>query len=207
MTMDVRYLVKFKVWGEIVSRINLVAKAILVSMAIAIFITPVKANEGLQGFDDIFGNITGSYDHQRRNHYKSPDYQFDAPYFRKRSKGKNTITAKVDLSEQIMQVFINDRLWQEWSVSSGGRGHRTPTGKYRPTRLHEEWYSRTYFNTPMPHSVFFHHGYAIHATTYVRSLGRPASHGCVRLHPQHAKAFFNLVREFGMGKTRIVITN
>ncbi len=167
--------------------------------------SPVNA-EGLQGFDDIFGDITGSHRNDSRYNEKSPDYQFEAPYFRKRAKGKNTITARVDLSDQIMQVFINDRLWQEWKVSSGGRGHRTPTGKYRPTRLHEEWYSRTYYNTPMPHSIFFHHGYAIHATTYVRSLGRPASHGCVRLHPQHARALFNLVNEFGMRKTSIIIS-
>ncbi|MGH1352896.1 MAG: L,D-transpeptidase [Methyloligellaceae bacterium] len=187
------------------SRTNLVKKVIFTCFAAVIFMSPVNA-EGLQGFDDIFGDITGSHRNDSRYNEKSPDYQFEAPYFRKRAKGKNTITARVDLSDQIMQVFINDRLWQEWKVSSGGRGHRTPTGKYRPTRLHEEWYSRTYYNTPMPHSIFFHHGYAIHATTYVRSLGRPASHGCVRLHPQHARALFNLVNEFGMRKTSIIIS-
>ena len=129
------------------------------------------------------------------------------PRFKRLGKGKNTMTAKVDLSEQKMKVYINNRFWQEWDVSSGGRGHRTPTGKYRPTRLHEMWYSRQYYNTPMPHSVFFHRGYAVHATDYVRNLGRAVSHGCVRLHPTHAKAFFKIVKDFGMHKTRIIIKN
>ena len=64
----------------------------------------------------------------------------------------------------------------------------------------------TYDMSPMPYSVFFHGGYAMHGTGYVRSLGRPASHGCVRLHPANAALFYNLVREYGLGNARIVIT-
>ena len=58
----------------------------------------------------------------------------------------------------------------------------------------------------MPYSVFFYGGYAIHGTTYLRSLGRPASHGCIRLHPRNAARFFGLIQRHGRGNTRIVIT-
>jgi len=57
----------------------------------------------------------------------------------------------------------------------------------------------------MPYSVFFRGGYAIHGTGYVKSLGRPVSHGCVRLHPRNAATLYRLVRSYGMGNTRIVI--
>ncbi len=61
--------------------------------------------------------------------------------------------------------------------------------------------------SPMPHAIFFHYGFAIHGTGYVSRLGRPASHGCVRLHPSHAAQLFALVRSEGMGRTRIVVSS
>jgi lipoprotein-anchoring transpeptidase ErfK/SrfK len=59
----------------------------------------------------------------------------------------------------------------------------------------------------MPHSIFFHHGFAIHGTGYVSRLGRPASHGCVRLHPNNAATLFALVKEHGMRRTTITIAD
>jgi lipoprotein-anchoring transpeptidase ErfK/SrfK len=55
--------------------------------------------------------------------------------------------------------------------------------------------------------VFFHGGYAIHATGAIRNLGRPASHGCVRLHPSNAAALYSLVQQYGPRRTRITLTN
>jgi lipoprotein-anchoring transpeptidase ErfK/SrfK len=54
--------------------------------------------------------------------------------------------------------------------------------------------------------VFFHGGYAIPGTTEVRRLGRPASHGCIRLHPDNAKVFYTLVLKNGRENTTITIT-
>lgn len=42
----------------------------------------------------------------------------------------------------------------------------------------------------MPYSLFYYKGYALHATTATRMLGRPASHGCVRLRSRDAKKLF-----------------
>ena len=83
----------------------------------------------------------------------------------------------------------------------------TPNGIFRPLRLERRWFSRRYYNSPMPYSVFFHKGYAIHGTTEIHRLGGPASHGCVRLHPRNAATLFALVREFGPRRTRIEIFN
>jgi lipoprotein-anchoring transpeptidase ErfK/SrfK len=72
--------------------------------------------------------------------------------------------------------------------------------------MHRMWYSRKYDNAPMPNSVFFLGGYAVHGTPHIRSLGRPASHGCVRLHPENARTLYNLIADSGMGHARSVIT-
>ena len=117
------------------------------------------------------------------------------------------LVARIDVSEQRMTVSENGRVLYNWKVSTARKGYRTPRGTYSPTRLHKMWYSRKYDMSPMPHSIFFHGGYAIHGTNYIKSLGRPASHGCVRLHPSNARALFNLVNRHGRGNVRIVVTN
>ena len=108
-----------------------------------------------------------------------------------------SIRVSIDISSQRMKVFVNGRLRHVWRVSTGRRGYATPTGSFRPTRLERSWYSRKYNWSPMPHSIFFLGGYAIHGTNYIKRLGRPASHGCVRLHPSNARRLYSLVRQIG----------
>ncbi|PWK64961.1 L,D-transpeptidase [Aminobacter sp. AP02] len=115
------------------------------------------------------------------------------------------IVAKISLGEQRMRILIDGRTTYVWKVSTAGRGYVTPRGAYKPTRMHEMWYSKKYDNAPMPHSVFFNGGYAVHATNHISRLGRPASHGCVRLHPDNAANFYELVRAYGPSNTSIVI--
>jgi lipoprotein-anchoring transpeptidase ErfK/SrfK len=115
------------------------------------------------------------------------------------------LIARVSLSEQKMDVLVDGRPAFQWKVSTGRKGFGTPTGSFKPTRMHEMWYSKKYDNAPMPHSVFFSGGYAVHATDAVKRLGQPASHGCVRLAPANAADFFTLVETFGAGNTQIVI--
>lgn len=116
------------------------------------------------------------------------------------------VVARVDISDQRMYVSINGEEVHSFTVSTAGRGYVTPTGSWTPTRMHRMWYSRKYNNAPMPHSIFFHKGYAVHATDQISRLGNPASHGCVRLHPDDARAFFALVMEAGRANTRIIVT-
>jgi lipoprotein-anchoring transpeptidase ErfK/SrfK len=68
------------------------------------------------------------------------------------------------------------------------------------------WYSRKYDMSPMPNSIFFKGGYAIHGTGYIKWLGTPASHGCVRLHPDNAKTLFSLVKDNGIASMQVEIT-
>lgn len=120
----------------------------------------------------------------------------------------NAILAKIDISEQRMHVYKGDNLLYKWKVSTGRKGYYTPRGKYTPKYMTKMHYSRKYHNSPMPYSIFFNYdGYAIHGTKSVHRLGRPASHGCVRLHTKNAKSLFKLIQKSGKDNATIHITN
>ena len=105
-----------------------------------------------------------------------------------------------------MQVSVDGRPLYTWPVSTARFGYVTPMGYYHPLRLERIWRSTIYNNAPMPYAIFFRGGFAIHGTYEVGSLGRPASHGCVRLNTGDAATLFSLVEEHGYGGTSIVIS-
>jgi len=116
-----------------------------------------------------------------------------------------SVLVRIDKSSQRMTVSVAGRPAYSWPVSTGRGGFGTPAGRFRPQWMARSWFSTRYYGSPMPHSIFFHKGYAIHGTNYISRLGGPASHGCVRLHPAHAATLYLLVRRAGMGNTAIVI--
>jgi lipoprotein-anchoring transpeptidase ErfK/SrfK len=115
------------------------------------------------------------------------------------------VLVEVEKSTQTMYVTVNGVTRHQWPVSTGRGRFGTPNGVFRPLRLERRWFSRRYYNSPMPYSVFFYKGYAIHGTTELSRLGGPASHGCIRLHPRNAATLFALVQGFGAGQIRISI--
>jgi lipoprotein-anchoring transpeptidase ErfK/SrfK len=115
------------------------------------------------------------------------------------------VVVHIDKSSQRMSVSVNGQPRYTWPVSTGRGGYGTPSGVFQPQMMAQRWFSKKYYNSPMPHSIFFYHGYAIHGTTDIRRLGGPASHGCVRLHPSNAATLYALVERNGRGNTRIEI--
>ncbi|MGD1016308.1 MAG: L,D-transpeptidase [Roseiarcus sp.] len=103
----------------------------------------------------------------------------------------------VDLGAQKMSVAADSGENFQWPISSGAAGRETPRGTFRPTALYPMVYSWKYGNEPMPHSIFFYGQYAIHGTMEVDDLGRPASHGCIRLAPSDAAILYALVSREG----------
>jgi hypothetical protein len=102
----------------------------------------------------------------------------------------------VDLSTQSMMVNGSNASYS-WPISSARGGYVTPQGTYGVQSLQTMHYSKKYHNSPMPHSIFFHGGFAIHGTYDLANLGRPASHGCVRISPANAATLYALVRQEG----------
>jgi hypothetical protein len=117
------------------------------------------------------------------------------------------LLVNISKSQQQLSVIVDGEQAFRWPVSTGRRGYDTPQGSFRPIRLERDWYSRKYDLSPMPWSVFFYRGYAVHGTLETANLGHAASHGCVRLRPENAAVLYSLVRVHGFGKTRIVIMN
>ena len=104
-----------------------------------------------------------------------------------------------------LSIYEDGDLLDVWPVSTARRGYYTPSGTFYPYSYQPMHYSKKYDNAPMPHSIFFSGGYAIHATPHTGNLGRPASHGCVRLSPSHAATLYGIVKNDREGTTiRIV---
>lgn len=118
-----------------------------------------------------------------------------------------SVRVRISKSMQTMHVYVNGSLAHVWPVSTARSGYSTPSGTYRPQRLARRWYSSKYHGSPMPYSIFFRGGYAIHGTGEVGRLGRRASHGCIRLAPVNAAQLFSLVQQYGPARTRIVVSN
>ncbi len=106
------------------------------------------------------------------------------------------VEIRVDLTRQQMTVIKNHEPPIVWKISSGRAGFETPTGSFIVQRLDADHLSDEYDQAPMPYAIFFSRGLAIHGT-YERGLGRPASHGCVRLSVEHARELFDWVDRYG----------
>ena len=119
---------------------------------------------------------------------------------------KKRLIISINKATQKMTVELDGRTKYKWPVSTGAKGYDTPSGTFTPFRMEQEHYSAEWDNAPMPHSIFFTtRGHAVHGSYHVKSLGRRASHGCVRLHPDNAAKLFALVRETGMSNTSVQV--
>ena len=122
-------------------------------------------------------------------------------------KPKPAVVITINKASQKMSVEVNGRTEYRWPVSTGAKGYDTPSGSFRPFRMEAEHYSKEWDDAPMPHSIFFTgRGHAVHGSYHIKSLGRRASHGCVRLHPDNAAKLFALVQKHGMSNTQVVVT-
>lgn len=117
------------------------------------------------------------------------------------------VIAYIDISAQTFTLEVNGKSEARWAISSGRAGFPTPRGSFRVARVARVYFSKKYDNAPMPNSVFFLGGYAIHGTYQVANLGQPVSHGCVRLAPANAAAFFDQVQKYGMSRTRVIVVD
>ena len=123
------------------------------------------------------------------------------------AQSTGAVLINIDKSKQKMTVSLDGVEKYVWPVSTGLAGYSTPSGTYTATSMNEIWYSKEWDNAPMPHSIFFRKdGYAIHGTYEAKFLGRPASHGCVRISRENAATLYALVKKVGLKNTEVVLT-
>lgn len=125
------------------------------------------------------------------------------------------VYALIDKSKQKMFLYHKGKLVGEWQVSTGKQGKATPNMDQHPNgRIYDKYSSRSYpggdFNGlgNMPYAVFIRGPFAIHGTPASNwpKLGNRASKGCIRLHPDQAKYFNRLVRQYGIFNTWVTVT-
>jgi len=122
-------------------------------------------------------------------------------------KAGSVVLVNIDKTKQKMTVFLDGIEKYHWPVSTGRAGYSTPSGTYTATSMNEIWYSKQWDNSPMPHSIFFiKDGHAIHGSYEVKNLGKPVSHGCVRISPANAATLYALVKENGLENTQVALT-
>jgi len=122
-------------------------------------------------------------------------------------KAGSAILININKAKQKMTVFVDGIEKYHWPVSTGRAGYSTPSGTYTATSMNEIWYSKEWDNSPMPHSIFFiKDGHAIHGSYEVKNLGKPVSHGCVRISPENATTLYALIKANGLANTHVVLT-
>lgn len=120
----------------------------------------------------------------------------------KRAAGGNAQTLKVyDQGVEVLKTKISTGR-EKTENSTSGRTYlsTTPKGFFRPTKVYTDYLSYTW-NAPMPNSVFFIGGIAIHAAakSAYANLGSRASGGCVRTTLEDSKAIREKVMDSGRG--------
>jgi lipoprotein-anchoring transpeptidase ErfK/SrfK len=154
-------------------------------------------------------NLSGVADarHLQKRHHAHHHYHHKAKAkkHRRRPALPPIVIAEIDISTQTMNVTVSGYSYGNWKVSTARAGYSTPRGSFRVQRMAKVYFSKKYDNSPMPSSVFFSGGNAIHGTNHLRSLGRPASHGCVRLAPSNAATLFSLIKQYGPSRARVVV--
>lgn len=113
------------------------------------------------------------------------------------------VRISIDLAKQRLTATHGGET-VNWKISSGRPGYETPAGHYSVMRMEADHYSDEYDQAPMPYAIFFSpRGLAIHGS-YERGLGRPRSHGCVRLSVDNARTLYEWVERDGGATIEIV---
>ncbi|MBX3577163.1 MAG: L,D-transpeptidase [Rhizobiaceae bacterium] len=116
-----------------------------------------------------------------------------------------SVVASVDISTQTMTVTQNGFVKYRWKVSTARAGKVTPTGAWKAKWLSKNHRSSRYGGAPMPYSIFYSGNYAVHGTVQTGKLGRPASAGCIRLHPSNAAILYGMAQRVGLKNVKIVV--
>ena len=122
-------------------------------------------------------------------------------YVQRQPEPDDPLTIVVSLSKQRLSVFDSKGLVATSPVSSGARGHATPTGIFSVLEKNRTHFSNLYYNAPMPNMQrLTWSGIAMHAGALP---GYPASHGCIRLPYSFSRQLFSMTN---VG-TRVIVSD
>lgn len=104
---------------------------------------------------------------------------------------------EISIAKQTLTAWENGRQVMTFKISTGRPGFPTPKGEFRVRAKGVKWWSRKW-KVWMPYAMNFYSNYNLHSLPYARpdrliganKLGRPDSHGCIRIGPANAKALY-----------------
>lgn len=117
------------------------------------------------------------------------------------------VRIRVNLTTQRLTIE-GPEVNKSFRISSGlAPKYATPgSGKcFAPDFIEAVHYSSLYNKAPMPNSVFYNGNIAIHGTEAEWLLGKPASHGCIRLSKANAKTLYDVVKANGKSNASICV--
>jgi lipoprotein-anchoring transpeptidase ErfK/SrfK len=100
---------------------------------------------------------------------------------------------RVDLSEQMVVAYENNRPLRAFIISSGLPRTPTVTGQFRiRTKVREQvMYGDNYYLPGVQWVQYFYKDYSFHGTYWHNNFGNPMSHGCVNMTNADAKWLFD----------------
>jgi hypothetical protein len=109
------------------------------------------------------------------------------------------VVVLVSIPQQTMHVYRNGILIGRSSISSGTKGHQTPTGVFTILEKKQTHRSKKYDDAPMPNMQrLTWSGIAMHSGNLP---GYPASHGCIRMPYDFSTLLFGIT---GSGGTVVI---
>lgn len=130
--------------------------------------------------------------HRHSSKSKEPSWQAAKP--------QAPLIIAISIGKQTMKVYDANGLFAETPISTGMRGHSTPTGAFSVIQKQKLHHSNIYSGAPMPYMQrITWSGIAIHAGVLP---GYPASHGCIRMPMAFAIKMYGWTR---MG-ARVIVT-
>lgn len=105
---------------------------------------------------------------------------------------------EISLAKQRMTAWQDGRVVMHFKISTGKKGFRTPSGRFKVRAKGVRWWSRKW-KVWMPYAMNFYSNYNLHSLPHAKgsskliganTLGMPVSHGCVRIGPADAKRLY-----------------
>ena len=121
---------------------------------------------------------------------------------------------RINRGTQSFTLYVYGNIQRTGLVSTGLPGYGTPAfDKHPDGRIYDRYTSTKYPGGDymglgnMPYAVFISGGVAVHGTPQGNwsKLGKRASHGCIRMHPDNGFVFNRLTRQYGIRNVWITV--
>ncbi len=182
-------------------------------------LAPVSTeNDALDELDPFSPNVQQTLEQMDQNYEDATGLESHLPqgisFFSSCYRESCGVYARVEKAEQRLYLYVNGSLYATYATSTGVPGRDTPNFDTHPDGRIYDFHTSSKFPGGdynglgnMPYAVFISGGFAIHGTGRGNwpKLGRVASHGCIRIHPDNAYVFNQLVRQYGVANTWITV--